>query len=76
MGTMPDRSRERQLHVRYLGPDLWDLAHRVSRMGRGGLAVWPRPLERPPLDFAAEVARVAPATEVRILAPGEIAEVR
>ena len=40
-----------------------------------GLArMWPRPLERPPLDFAAEVARIAPGTEVRIIAPGEIAE--
>jgi L-ascorbate metabolism protein UlaG (beta-lactamase superfamily) len=38
-----------------------------------GLArFWPHPLERPPLDFVAEVARVAPATEVRVLAPGEL----
>jgi len=40
----------------------------------GFARMWPRPLERPPLDFATEVARVAPATEVRILAPGELAE--
>ena len=31
----------------------------------------PRPLERPPLDFAEEVARIAPGTAVRIIAPGE-----
>ncbi|HZP95377.1 MAG TPA: MBL fold metallo-hydrolase [Candidatus Limnocylindria bacterium] len=31
----------------------------------------PRPLERPPLDFAEEVARIAPATDVRVLAPGD-----
>ena len=36
-----------------------------------GLArVWPHPLERPPLDFAAEVARTTAATEVRVLPPG------
>ena len=29
-----------------------------------------RPLERPPLEFAEHVARVAPRTEVRVLAPG------
>jgi L-ascorbate metabolism protein UlaG (beta-lactamase superfamily) len=31
---------------------------------------WPTPLSKPPQDFAREVARVAPATEVRILAAG------
>jgi len=42
-----------------------------------GLArLWPHPLARPPLDFAAEVARTTPATEVRVLAPGEITELR
>jgi L-ascorbate metabolism protein UlaG (beta-lactamase superfamily) len=35
---------------------------------------WPHPLGDPPRDFAREVARVAPATEVRILAPGEWTE--
>jgi L-ascorbate metabolism protein UlaG (beta-lactamase superfamily) len=30
-----------------------------------------RPLERPPLDFAEAVARVAPDTAVHVLAPGE-----
>jgi L-ascorbate metabolism protein UlaG (beta-lactamase superfamily) len=35
---------------------------------------WPHPLGDPPRDFAREVARVAPATEVRILAPGEATE--
>jgi L-ascorbate metabolism protein UlaG (beta-lactamase superfamily) len=32
---------------------------------------WPHPLGDPPHDFAREAARVAPGTEVRILAPGE-----
>ncbi|MDQ2943846.1 MAG: MBL fold metallo-hydrolase, partial [Candidatus Dormibacteraeota bacterium] len=32
---------------------------------------WPKPLADPPLDFAREVARVAPDTAVRVLAPGE-----
>ena len=32
---------------------------------------WPHPLGDPPQDFAREAARVAPDTEVRILAPGE-----
>jgi L-ascorbate metabolism protein UlaG (beta-lactamase superfamily) len=32
------------------------------------------PLGDPPRDFAQEVARVAPGTEVRILAPGEVTE--
>jgi L-ascorbate metabolism protein UlaG (beta-lactamase superfamily) len=31
---------------------------------------WPGPLSDPPHDFAREVARIAPATEVRILAAG------
>jgi len=35
---------------------------------------WPHPLERPPLDFAAEVARLAPETEVRVLVPGDVTE--
>lgn len=35
---------------------------------------WPHPLGNPPRDFAQEVARVAPGTEVRILAPGEVTE--
>jgi hypothetical protein len=34
--------------------------------------LWPRPLVEPPLAFARAVAERAPATEVRILAPGEI----
>jgi L-ascorbate metabolism protein UlaG (beta-lactamase superfamily) len=33
--------------------------------------LWPRPLERPPQDFAREAARIAPLTEVRLLTPGE-----
>lgn len=33
--------------------------------------LWPKPLGDPPRDFARETARVAPETEVRILAPGE-----
>ena len=33
---------------------------------------WPRALGDPPHEFAREVARVAPNTEVRILAPGEV----
>jgi L-ascorbate metabolism protein UlaG (beta-lactamase superfamily) len=33
---------------------------------------WPRPLGDPPHDFAAEAARVAPGSEVRILGPGEL----
>ena len=33
--------------------------------------VWPRALARPPHEFAREVERVAPETEVRILAPGD-----
>jgi len=37
--------------------------------------IWPRPLAKPPLDFAHEVARRAPGTEVRVLAPGEMTEV-
>ena len=36
--------------------------------------IWPQPLERPPSDFAREVARVAPATEVRIVMPGQAIE--
>lgn len=32
---------------------------------------WPKPLADPPVDFAREVARIAPDTTVRILAPGE-----
>jgi hypothetical protein len=32
-------------------------------------------LAKPPLDFAHEVARRAPGTEVRVLAPGEMTEV-
>ena len=32
---------------------------------------WPHPLGDPPHDFAREATRVAPQTEVRILAPGE-----
>ena len=41
-----------------------------------GLArLWPRPLAMPPNDFAHEVARRAPGTEVRVLAPGEMTEV-
>ncbi len=38
---------------------------------RGLHKVRPLPLEAPPHRFAAETARVAPATEVRILRPGE-----
>jgi hypothetical protein len=33
-------------------------------------------LAKPPLDFAYEVARRAPGTDVRVLAPGEMTEVR
>jgi len=33
--------------------------------------VWPRALARPPHEFAREVERIAPDTEVRILAPGD-----
>ena len=33
--------------------------------------IWPHPLGDPPRDFAREAARLAPQTEVRILAPGE-----
>jgi L-ascorbate metabolism protein UlaG (beta-lactamase superfamily) len=33
--------------------------------------VWPKPLGDPPIEFAKEVARLASATEVRILKPGE-----
>ena len=33
--------------------------------------IWPRPLERPPLDFVQEVGRTTAACEVRVLAPGE-----
>ncbi len=36
---------------------------------------WPHPLGDPPLDFAREAARVAPQTEVRILAPGASTDV-
>jgi L-ascorbate metabolism protein UlaG (beta-lactamase superfamily) len=36
--------------------------------------IWPRPLASPPQDFASEVARRAPGTEVRVLAPGEASE--
>jgi L-ascorbate metabolism protein UlaG (beta-lactamase superfamily) len=36
--------------------------------------IWPRALARPPHDFAREVRRVAPTTEVRILAPGDAME--
>ena len=32
---------------------------------------WPHPLGDPPHDFAREAARIAPTTEVRVLAPGE-----
>jgi L-ascorbate metabolism protein UlaG (beta-lactamase superfamily) len=42
-----------------------------------GLArFWPHPLADPPKDFAREVARVAPDTEVRIVAPGDVTTVR
>ena len=37
--------------------------------------IWPRPLAQPPLDFAHEVARRAPGTEVRVLAPGETTDI-
>ena len=37
---------------------------------------WPRPLGHPPQAFAKEVARVAPGTEVRVLAPGETTNLR
>ena len=37
----------------------------------GFARLWPNPLGDPPRDFAREAARVAPETEVRILAPGE-----
>lgn len=36
--------------------------------------IWSRPLGDPPLAFAREVARLAPGTEARILAPGEAIE--
>ena len=32
---------------------------------------WPHPLGDPPHDFAREATRIAPRTEVRVLAPGE-----
>ena len=35
---------------------------------------WPHPLGDPPQEFAREVARVAPGTRVRVLAPGELTE--
>ena len=35
---------------------------------------WPHPLGDPPREFAREAARIAPATEVRILTPGEAIE--
>ena len=35
---------------------------------------WSHPLGDPPRDFAREAARIAPATEVRILTPGEAME--
>lgn len=38
--------------------------------------VWPRALARPPHEFAREVERVAPGTEVRILAPGDATDLR
>lgn len=38
--------------------------------------LWPRPLGDPPKDFAREVARVAPETEVRIVPPGDVTELR
>jgi L-ascorbate metabolism protein UlaG (beta-lactamase superfamily) len=33
--------------------------------------LWPRPLERPPLEFRERVERVAPACAVHVLAPGD-----
>ena len=35
---------------------------------------WPHPLGDPPHDFAREATRIAPTTDVRILAPGEAME--
>ena len=35
---------------------------------------WPHPLGDPPHDFAREATRIAPTTEVRVLAPGEATE--
>ena len=32
---------------------------------------WPHPLGNPPQEFAREVARICPETEVRVVAPGE-----
>ena len=36
--------------------------------------IWPRALSDPPKDFAREVARLAPETEVRIVSPGDVTE--
>lgn len=36
--------------------------------------LWPHPLGNPPQDFARHAARLAPRSDVRILAPGEMTE--
>jgi L-ascorbate metabolism protein UlaG (beta-lactamase superfamily) len=38
--------------------------------------LWPHPLGDPPHDFAREAARLAPQTQVRILAPRETTTLR
>ena len=56
--------------VALIRPDLAIPIHWGTFYPLGLARLWPRPLEYPPVEFAAEVARIVPATEVRILTPG------
>jgi L-ascorbate metabolism protein UlaG (beta-lactamase superfamily) len=64
----PRRAAEAVVRIR---PKLAIPIHWGTFYPIGFARLWPRGLARPPLDFTEEVARVAPATAVHVLAPGD-----
>lgn len=67
----PHRAAEAVLRIR---PRLAIPIHWGTFYPFGVARFWPHPLGNPPRDFAREVARLAPETEVRVIAPGEVTE--
>jgi L-ascorbate metabolism protein UlaG (beta-lactamase superfamily) len=67
----PQRAAEAVLRIRprLAVPIHWGTVYPIA-LAR----FWPHPLGNPPRQFAREVARLAPTTQVRILAPGEVTE--
>jgi len=67
----PHRAAEAVLRIR---PRLAIPIHWGTFYPFGAARFWPHPLGNPPRDFAREVARLAPETEVRVIVPGDVTE--